>query len=206
MCALILQFINASKHSLPYEPQGKFYINDTYCLLCLYVKLELPIRLHWKHFSLRRGSTLRLFHFRLTVRADHIHWRQLKLRRWPEKVVWKAVRLFREFQISLRHRLLMVAHTYTSRATDQFLWARLAKAGGQKNVQDGLIWHGRGRLRPRQKAICHRTTQSPIWEEGLLASYTGTIAALDLLFTRLVNRFWPAKLELGLRRPSSDWH
>ena len=79
MCALILQFIDTSQHSITHEPQGKFHINDTYCLLYLYVKLELPIRLHWKHFGLRRGSALRLFHFRLTIRANHIHRRQLKL-------------------------------------------------------------------------------------------------------------------------------
>ena len=79
MCALILQFIDTSQHSITHEPQGKFHINDTYCLLYLYVKLELPIRLHWKHSGLRRGPALRLFHFRLAFRANHIHRRQLKL-------------------------------------------------------------------------------------------------------------------------------
>ena len=45
--------------------------------------IVVPIRVRWKHFGIRWGIALRLLHIWFDEWADHVHWRQPKLRRWP---------------------------------------------------------------------------------------------------------------------------
>ena len=42
--------------------------------------VELPLRVHWEHFGVRGGATLRLLHFWSILGINHFDWWQSKLR------------------------------------------------------------------------------------------------------------------------------
>jgi len=75
--SIILQFTSGERDSIDYEES------------------LVPILLHRFHHCLRRRSSLRLFHLRADVRANHCNWWQSELCGRPKVIVWQATRFLR---------------------------------------------------------------------------------------------------------------